>query len=79
MSAVAALPITSVMYGSLDWLVTYEYQPAERETRTDPGCAAHIEIVGIFSPGGAVDLRDFFDESIVKEMEQKLLRQLEES
>lgn len=79
MSTVATLPGALLRYGGVDVRVTYEYQPAERETRTDPGCAAHIEICEVFAPGNSSDLRDFFSEAVLRDMERKLLRQLEES
>ena len=79
MSTAVTLPSTHLRHREVDWRVKYEYAPSERETRTGPRCDAHIEICEIYTLHGLDDLRDFFSEAILSEMEQKLLRQLEES
>lgn len=69
-----------ISYGGLDWLVHYDFSPSEKQERDYPGAPAEVQITEVFSCNGRdpVDLRPFFDEGILSEMEEVVLQQMGE-
>ena len=69
-----------ISYGGLDWLVHYDFSPAERQGWLNPGAPAEVQITEVLALNGRdpVNLRPFIDEGILLEMEEIVLQQLRE-
>lgn len=74
-------PSAHIRLLDVDLQVTYDYQPSERMTSTYPGCPASVEICEVYllNAPGRVDVHPFLSEPVLRELEARVLRQLEES
>jgi hypothetical protein len=55
--------------GEQDVTVEFDYQPAERQTRDDPGCSAEVEITSIIWSG--IELKPFVCKDLIDQLEQE--------
>lgn len=69
-----------ISYGGVDWLVHYDFSPAEAQDRDCPGAPAEVQITEVYVMNGTPHqcLKQFFDEAILSEMEDKVLEGLGE-
>lgn len=72
-------PTANIRYMDTDFQVTCDYQPSERMTSTYPGCPASVEICEVYLLNNTYDLHPFLSDIVLREMEARVLRQLEES
>lgn len=72
-----------VKHYDIEFVVWYEYQPAERQTLEYPGCEESIEISGIYlrgprdNPLASIDLIDVLSPSVLDALEEKIWEALE--
>lgn len=74
-------PTANIRYLDTDFQVTYDYQPSERMTSTYPGCPASVEICEVYllNDPDRVDVHQSLSESVLRELEARVLCRLEES
>lgn len=46
----------------------YEFTPAERQTRDDPGCSASADIIEVYLHGSDEDIIELLDPSVIEEI-----------
>lgn len=57
-------------YEGLKFTVDYEFDAGEKQTMTDPGWPANVEVYGIWLNG--VNMYDMLKQSIIQDIEYKL-------
>ena len=62
-----------MLNGEIPLNVCFDYTPAEITTQEYPGCTAQAEITEITLKGHTTDLKDYFTEIVIDDLEEECL------